>query len=60
LARLCKEWDSPIYIFFKPLPSVEYVDAHKAHVFKCGARQCRFQNRFVCRFLDKSHNDANK
>ncbi|KAH8995598.1 hypothetical protein EDB92DRAFT_1757822, partial [Lactarius akahatsu] len=51
---LCKEWDSPIYVFFKPLPSIEYVDARKAHVFKCGARQCHSQHRLVPQFLDKS------
>ena len=26
LAQLRKEWDAPIYIFFKPLPAIEYVD----------------------------------
>ncbi|KAH9015022.1 hypothetical protein EDB84DRAFT_1567873 [Lactarius hengduanensis] len=32
LARLRKEWDSPIYVFFKPLPAIEYIDGCKAHV----------------------------
>ncbi|KAF8960089.1 hypothetical protein BDZ97DRAFT_1761045 [Flammula alnicola] len=52
LARLAKDWDAPIYVFFKPMPSVEYINGRKAHVFECGASQCRCRTRFVRRFLD--------
>ncbi|KAH9020535.1 hypothetical protein EDB83DRAFT_2527858 [Lactarius deliciosus] len=33
LKRLSKHWDAPVYIFFKPTPTVEYINNHKAHVF---------------------------
>jgi hypothetical protein len=48
-----KEWDAPVYVFFEPTPSIEYVDGHKAHLFKCGASHCRCKTHFVHRFLDK-------
>ena len=54
LDRLCKEWDAPIYVFFYPLPSIEYVERQKSHVFKCSATQCHYRTHFVHRFLDKS------
>ena len=50
---LSKEWDAPIYVFFKPIPSIEYIDDRKAHVFKCGVSHCRCKSRLVRRFLDK-------
>jgi len=52
--RLQKQWDSPIYVFFKSLPLVEYIKDRKAHAFICAATQCRGQTRSVRRFLDKS------
>jgi len=52
LARLQKDWDAPIYVFFKPLPSIEYIHNRKAHVFECAASQCHCRTRFVRRFLD--------
>jgi hypothetical protein len=54
LDRLCKDWDARIYIFFRAIPSIEYVDSRKSHVFKCGATQCHYRTRFVRRYLDKS------
>ena len=54
LERLRKEWDAPIYVFFKPLPTVEYVGDRKAHVFHCAASSCRCRMRTVRRFLDTS------
>jgi hypothetical protein len=48
-----KEWDAPIYVFFKATPSVDYIDGHKAHVFECNASHCRGKTRFVRCFLDK-------
>ena len=52
LDRLQKEWDAPIYAFFGPLPSIEYVSGRKVHVFRCSARQCHCRTRLVRRFLD--------
>ena len=54
LDHLRKDWDSPIYVFFNPLPSIEYVEQRKSHVFKCSAIQCHYRSRSVRRFLDKS------
>jgi hypothetical protein len=51
---LHKDWDTPIYIFFRAIPSIEYVDSHKLHIFKCGATQCHYWTWFVRRYLDKS------
>jgi hypothetical protein len=50
--RLLKEWDAPIYVFFKPSPTVEYINGRKAHVFECAAKSCKCKVRFVRRFLD--------
>ena len=52
--RLRKDWDAPIYVFFKPLPSIQYIQTRKAHVFECAAAQCHCRTRFVRRFLDTS------
>jgi hypothetical protein len=54
LAPLWKDWDAPIYIFFKPLPSIQYIQDRKAHIFECMATQCCCRTHFVCQFLDKS------
>jgi hypothetical protein len=51
--RLSKDWDAPIYAFFKPMPVIEYIDRRKAHVFECAAQNCHGRSRFVQRFLDK-------
>jgi hypothetical protein len=54
LVRLQKDWDTPIYVFFKPFPSIQYIQSWKAHVFECAAIQCHCRTRFVRRFLDMS------
>lgn len=51
--RLLREWDAPIYVFFKATPAIEYFDNRKAHVFECAARSCHCRSRFVRRYLDK-------
>jgi hypothetical protein len=49
-----QEWTSPIYVFFKQTPCVEYVDSRRAHVFMCAAGRCKGKNgRDVHCFLDK-------
>ena len=49
-----KEWSSPIYVFFKQTPRIEYVEDRRAHVFVCAAGRCKGKNkRAVRRFLDK-------
>ena len=39
-------------MFFKPMPTVEYIDGCKAHVFECAARSCCCRSRLVWWFLD--------
>ena len=49
-----KEWSSPIYVFFKQTPRIEYVEDRQAHVFVCATAHCKGKNgRGVRRFLDK-------
>lgn len=48
------EWTSPVYVFFKSVPQIEYVDGRRAHVFECAAGRCKARNgKGVRRFLDK-------
>ncbi|KAF8256912.1 hypothetical protein EI94DRAFT_1559416, partial [Lactarius quietus] len=49
--HLSKKWDAPIYVFFKPSATIEYVDRRKAHVFECGAARCCCKSKYVWRFL---------
>jgi hypothetical protein len=53
LERLTKDWTAPVYAFFKPTPTVEYVEGRRCHVFHCTARMCKNKSRGVRRFLDK-------
>ncbi|KAJ8591954.1 hypothetical protein M405DRAFT_700280, partial [Rhizopogon salebrosus TDB-379] len=48
--RLQKGWTSPVYAFFEPTPSIEYVDGRRSHVFKCMGKGCKQR---VRRYLDK-------
>lgn len=56
LERLSKEWNSPIYVFFKPTPSIEYIKGRRVHVFECSAKHCKGKGngRMVRRYLDTS------
>lgn len=48
--KMSKQWTSPVYAFFEPIPVIENVNGRRCHVFKCCARGCKFTAR---RFLDK-------
>ena len=54
LARLSKEWNSPVYVFFKPLPLIEYIKGHRVHVFECAVTHClgKGNGHMVHRYLD--------
>ena len=53
IERLSKDWTSPIYVFFRKSPQIEYVNNRRVHVFECAAGKCRGKNgRDVCQFLD--------
>ncbi|KDR81296.1 hypothetical protein GALMADRAFT_241794 [Galerina marginata CBS 339.88] len=53
LERLSKDWNSLIYVFFKPEPAIEYVNGRRVHVFECTAKPCKGRGgRYVRRYLD--------
>jgi len=45
-----KEWTSPVYAFFDPIPQIVNINDRRAHEFKCQAKGCKAK---VRRFLDK-------
>ena len=49
-----KDWNSPIYAFFKPIPSIEYIKDRRLHTFTCNAKHCKGKGngREVWRYLD--------
>ncbi|KAI6029023.1 hypothetical protein EDC04DRAFT_2605650 [Pisolithus marmoratus] len=49
--QLKQDWNSPIYTFFAPEPTIEYVEGWCLHVFWCMAKGCK---KGVGWFLDKS------
>ena len=42
--QLAKDWTAPIYVFFKQMPRIDYVDSCQVHVFVCAASHCRGKN----------------
>ena len=56
LERLSNDWNSPVYVFFKPTPSIEYINERRVHVFECVAKHCKGKgnSRMVRRYLDTS------
>jgi hypothetical protein len=52
IEKLLKNWDAPIYVFFKSKPTIQYLEGRKAHIFECAASHCRCKTKYVCRFLD--------
>jgi hypothetical protein len=55
--RLSKDWRAPVYAFFDPVPSIDYVGtpARRIHVFECNAKGCKgkgLNRRHVRRYLD--------
>lgn len=50
-----KDWNAPVYAFFKPVPDIGYVDDRRIHIFKCGALHCKGRGKYgqhVRRYLD--------
>jgi hypothetical protein len=48
------DWNSPIYVFFKQIPRIEYILGCRCHIFECASGRCKARNgRDVRRFLDK-------
>src|SRR5436190_23969035 len=53
--RLAKNWTSPIYAFYHPIPNISYMDGHHCHLFACAGKSCKY----LCRwFLDKSDSNS--
>lgn len=48
---MMKDWSSPIYAFFGPVPDIQYVNHRRCQVFKCLGKHCKHA---VRRFLDKA------
>ncbi|KAF8124115.1 hypothetical protein EV363DRAFT_1178463, partial [Boletus edulis] len=47
--RLQKEWTSPVYTFFDPIPAIRKINGHHVHEFTCSAHGCKVK---VRRYLD--------
>ena len=49
-----RDWNSPIYAFFKAIPAIEYIQGHRLHVFECTATSCKGKGngRLVRQYLD--------
>ncbi|KIM65634.1 hypothetical protein SCLCIDRAFT_112336, partial [Scleroderma citrinum Foug A] len=41
LVQMMKKWNSPVYAFFEPVPTVVEVGGHCAHVFMCCGCGCK-------------------
>lgn len=53
------KWTSPIFVFFRTKPQIEYIDNQKAHVFQCASGRCKGCNgRDVCRYQDKGDRNS--
>jgi hypothetical protein len=53
--HLEKDWNSPLYAFFKLTPLIDHIDGHHAHVFECGVKHCKGKGRngqYVWHFLN--------
>jgi hypothetical protein len=48
---MSKKWDAPIYVFFKPSATIEYVGKCKVHVFECATARCHCKSKFIWQFL---------
>ena len=54
LEWLSKDWNSPIYVFFRRTPTIEYIKDRRVHVFQCSANHCKGKGNgcMVFRYLD--------
>ena len=56
IARVSKDWTSPMYVFFRQVPRIEYKNERRCHVFECAAAICRGRTgKDVRRFLDTAN-----
>ncbi|KAH9080265.1 hypothetical protein EDB83DRAFT_2184431, partial [Lactarius deliciosus] len=54
--HLLKDWNSPIYVFFKVTPLIKVINGRHVHVFECNTKCCvgKGNGRMVRRYLDTS------
>lgn len=57
LERISKKWTAAVYGFFKPNPTLEWIDGRECHVFKCAAAFCKRKG-VVRRFQDKGDSNS--
>jgi len=52
--QLLKDWNSPVYVFFKQTPSIAYIKGRRVHEFECAATHCmgKGNGHIVCHYLD--------
>jgi len=43
--QLMKQWNTPVYAFFRPTPAIEQIDGRRAHIFECSAKVCKGKGR---------------
>lgn len=46
---MSKDWKSPVYAFYEPVPEIEYINQRRCHAFKCMGISYKYTPR---RFLD--------
>ncbi|KAF8870858.1 hypothetical protein BD779DRAFT_1399002, partial [Infundibulicybe gibba] len=57
--ELSKEWNAPVYAFFRPRPLAETTRGYKnmngrrSHIFQCAVKSCMNKSRNVRHYLDK-------
>jgi hypothetical protein len=39
--RMWRQWNSAVYAFFEPVPSIDYIKGRKCHTFQCSAKGCK-------------------
>lgn len=50
-----KQWNTPIYAFFKPTPMIDCIQGRRVHVFECSSKRCKGKGkngRHVRRYLN--------
>jgi hypothetical protein len=51
-ACLMKCWDTPVYTFFRPTPTIIYVEGHKVHIFECAVTHCKCKTRLIHHYIN--------
>ena len=49
-----KDWTFNIYVFYAPVPAIEYVNGQRCHIFKCLGKSCKQSVRHFLTKADKA------